>query len=121
MSCSEGPRWGFFRCILDEAVRTITKGIGSAHWTERYAMTFVGTSVWAVTGAFVLLLSGNAPHLDFDGVLIFALGMSIFFTVLIAISVKRGTPLRFFLLGLSIPTVTLSILKFAFLFGYSST
>lgn len=104
--------------MLDEAVRPITKGNEPAHWIVRYAMTFGGTFVWAVAGAIVLSLSGNAPHLDFDGVVIFALGTAAVFSVLIAMSIKRGTPLSFFLLGLFIPTVTLSILKFAFLFGY---
>lgn len=39
------------------------------------------------------------------------------FVVLIGTSLQRGTPLTFFLWGLSVPTLALSILKFAFLFG----
>lgn len=118
MSCSEGQKWGFLQRIVDYTTRPITEANGSVHWIVRYAMTFTGTSIWALIGAFVLALSGNAQHLDLYGVGILAVPTSVLFTCLIATSIKRGTPLGFFLWGLSIPTFALSILKFAFLFGY---
>lgn len=76
-------------------------------WTALLAVVIIAYTAGAISVQvewFLLLL-----------LLLLAVGG--LFVVLIGKSVRRGTPLTFFLWGLSVPTLALSILKFAFLFG----
>ena len=88
----------------------------------RYGATALGASIWTSFLALVIFLYTArafwAVETDW-ALLLFLLLLAIctLFVLLIGQSVRRGTPLSFFFWGLSIPTLALSILKFAFVFG----
>lgn len=89
----------------------------ASFWT-RYGVTALGASVWTVLLAVVTVAYTAGAVLEWVGwFLLLLLAIGGLFMVLIGTSVRRGTPLTFFLWGLSVPTLALSILKFAFLFG----
>lgn len=116
-----------------------------AHWSVRYGITFIGAIIWSLTALLVAFLFVVVPGLrrlrpdqsqtfqdpfqysiDYTvdwqfWIILVAFFSSVLFTILIAISVKRGTALSFFLWGLSVPTLAMTILKFAFLFDRDSS
>lgn len=86
-------------------------------WTK-YGVTAIGASVWTVMLAVVTVAYTRGAVLEWmEWFLLLLLAVGGLFVVLIGTSLQRGTPLTFFLWGLSVPTLALSILKFAFLFG----
>ncbi len=89
----------------------------ASFWTK-YGVTAIGASVWTVMLAVVTVAyTGGAVLLWMEWFLLLLLAVGGLFVVLIGTSLQRGTPLTFFLWGLSVPTLALSVLKFAFLFG----
>lgn len=89
----------------------------ASFWT-RYGVTALGASVWTVLLAVVTVAYTAGAVLKWvEWFLLLLLAIGGLFVVLIGTSARRGTPLTFFLWGSSVPTLALSILKFAFLFG----
>lgn len=124
------------RIIPPLSVRKISRSL-------RYGATFLGTFIWsyfcllfykrsfesAQKGAstseseqkeastngvdyFPVDLNPNETYLQ----IIILIILPMLFTTLIARSIKRGTILNFFILGLSIPTLAWAILRLAFFF-----
>ena len=84
----------------------------------KYGVTAIGACVWVVMLAVVTVAYTRGEVLQWvEWFLLLLLTVGVLFVVLIGTSLQRGTPLTFFLWGLSVPTLALSILKFAFLFG----
>ena len=92
----------------------------ASRWT-RYGVTALGASMWtALLAVVIIAYTAGAVWVQVEWfllLLLLLLAIGGLFVVLIGKSVRRGTPLSFFLWGLSVPTLALSILKFAFLFG----
>ena len=93
-----------------------------AHWKVRYCITLVGTLVWSIS-VYVFVISNDILPAYREGIfvsvywqlwLFVALGFfSVLISVLIAVSVKRGAPLSFFLWGFTVPTFIMGTLSFA--------
>lgn len=89
----------------------------ASFWTK-YGVTAIGAFVWTVMLAVVTVAYTSGEVLRWgEWFFLLLLAVGGLFVVLIGTSLQRGTPLTFFLWGLSVPTLALSILKFAFLFG----
>ena len=92
----------------------------------RYGLTLLGALTWATSAVLFLLGSGLGLGLgasnferywDLEWIIIFlsvTFLPSIFFSILIVTSFKRGTPLNFYLWGLAYPLVVTNLLKFTF-------
>ena len=98
--------------FLPETVRPRDRREEIAVWVS----TIIGTFFWV--GAMVLYLFNNEPgifspgnRLIFAGPLSAACILSIW---LIMSSFKRGRPLKYFFLGLGVPSLTFRILNLAF-------
>ena len=106
-----------------------------AHWLVRYGITFIGAVIWSLTALLVaywfVVLPETRRHTHDQIFSVYTADWQFLFvpvmllssalcTILIAISVRRGTALSFFLWDLSVPTLVMTILKFAFLFDGGS-
>ena len=91
----------------------------------RYGATFLGGLTWA--GVIGLLVLSRLESLNPDNeiladpvvflqvsVYLLTVLLAIKFTILIGVSVRHGTPLNYYLWGLSIPTLVVNILAFAY-------